>query len=113
MSNVQAYLRLDYDPNEALTQIAARVNALRSDLPENALDPVVTLSVGQQTAAMYMSFYSDVLESNQITDYLVRVVEPQLATIPGVQQAAIMGGRTFAMRIWLRSEERREGKVCE
>src|SRR5690554_4491523 len=101
MSNVQAYLRLDYDPNEALTQIAARVNALRSDLPENALDPVVTLSVGQQTAAMYMSFYSDVLEANQITDYLVRVVEPQLATIPGVQQAAIMGGRTFAMRIWL------------
>lgn len=101
MSNVQAYLRLDYDPNEALTQIAARVNALRSDLPENALDPVVTLSVGQQTAAMYMSFYSDVLEANQITDYLVRVVEPQLATIPGVQQAAILGGRTFAMRIWL------------
>src|SRR5690625_6545518 len=76
MSNVQAYLRLDSDPNDALTQIAARVHALRSDLPADALDPVVTLSVGQQTAAMYMSFYSDVLESNQITNYLVRVVEP-------------------------------------
>ncbi|MDQ2077769.1 efflux RND transporter permease subunit [Marinimicrobium sp. ABcell2] len=101
VSNVQAYLRLDYDPNEALTQIAARVNALRSDLPENALDPVVTLSVGQQTAAMYLSFYSDVLDANQITDYLVRVIEPQLATIPGVQSASILGGRTFAMRIWL------------
>jgi multidrug efflux pump len=52
VSTVQAYLRLDYDPNEALTQIAAQVNALRSDLPENAEDTVVTLEVGQQVAAM-------------------------------------------------------------
>ncbi len=104
MSMVQAYLRLDYDPNEALTQIAAQVNAVRSDLPENAMDPVVTLAVGQQTAAMYLSFYSDLLDNNQITDYLVRAVEPQLATIPGVQSADILGARTFAMRLWLDPE---------
>ncbi|WP_439510822.1 efflux RND transporter permease subunit [Marinimicrobium koreense] len=104
MSTVQAYLRLDYDPNEALTQIAAQVNALRSDLPEEAEDPVVNLAVGQTTAAMYLSFYSDLLNNNQITDYLVRVVEPQLATIPGVQRAQILGARTFAMRIWLDPE---------
>ena len=104
MSMVQAYLRLDYDPNEALTQIAAKVNALRSDLPENAMDPVVNLAVGQQVAAMYLSFFSDLLDSNQITDYVTRVVEPQLATIPGVQNAEIMGARTFAMRIWLDPE---------
>ncbi|WP_341937164.1 efflux RND transporter permease subunit [Marinimicrobium sp. C2-29] len=104
MSTVQAYLRLDYDPNEALTQIAAQVNALRSDLPENAEDPVVSLAVGEDTAAMYLSFYSDLLNNNQITDYLVRVVEPQLATIPGVQRAQILGARTFAMRLWLDPE---------
>ncbi len=101
MSMVQAYLRLDYDPNEALTQIAAKVNALRSDLPENAMDPVVNLEVGQQVAAMYLSFFSELLDNNQITDYVTRVVEPQLATIPGVQSAEILGARTFAMRIWL------------
>src|SRR5690606_15840921 len=100
----QAYLRLDYDPNEALTQIAAKVNALRSDLPENAMDPVVNLEVGQQVAAMYLSFFSEVLNNNEITDYVTRVVEPQLATIPGVQSAEILGARTFAMRIWLDSE---------
>ncbi|UZJ45458.1 efflux RND transporter permease subunit [Marinimicrobium sp. C6131] len=104
VSTVQAYLRLDYDPNEALTQIAAQVNALRSDLPEEAEDPVVTLAVGQSTAAMYLSFYSELLNNNQITDYLVRVVEPQLSTIPGVQRAQILGARTFAMRIWLDPE---------
>ncbi|WP_111641786.1 efflux RND transporter permease subunit [Marinimicrobium alkaliphilum] len=104
ISSVQAYLRLDYDPNEALTQIAAQVNALRSDLPQNAEDPVVQLDVGQQVAAMYLSFFSEVLDNNQITDYLVRVIEPQLATIPGVQRADILGGRTFAMRMWLDPE---------
>ncbi|SNY46284.1 multidrug efflux pump [Arsukibacterium tuosuense] len=100
-STVEAFLRLDYDPNEALTQIAAQVNKVRSELPENARDPVISLKVGQDTAAMYLSFYSEVLGNNQITDYLVRVIEPQLATIPGVQRAEILGARTFAMRIWL------------
>jgi multidrug efflux pump len=100
-STVEAYLRLYYNPNEALTQIAAKVNKIRSELPENARDPVISLKVGQDTAAMYLSFYSDVLGNNQITDYIVRVIEPQLATIPGVQRADILGARTFAMRIWL------------
>lgn len=100
-STIQAYLRLDYEPNEALTQIAAQVNKIRSELPENARDPVISLKMGQNVAAMYLSFYSEVLGNNQITDYLVRVIEPQLATIPGVQRAEILGARTFAMRIWL------------
>ncbi|CUS49144.1 MAG: RND-type HAE1 family hydrophoe/amphiphile export system permease component [Idiomarinaceae bacterium HL-53] len=103
VSTIQAFLRLDYDPNDALTQIAAQVNKMRSDLPENAEEPVVTLNIGQDVAAMYLSFYSDILDGNQITDYLVRVVEPKLATISGVQRAQILGGETFAMRIWLDS----------
>ncbi|MGY5686550.1 efflux RND transporter permease subunit [Vibrio cincinnatiensis] len=102
-STIEAYLRLDYDPNEALTQIAAQVNKVRSELPENAREPVVTLQVGESVAAMYLAFYSEVLGDNQITDYLVRVVEPQLSTLPGGQRAEILGARTFAMRIWLDS----------
>lgn len=104
ISTITAYLRLDYDPNDALTQIAAQVNKLRSELPEDAQDPVVSLSVGADVAAMYLSFYSEILDANQITDYLVRVVEPQLSTIAGVQRAEILGAQTFAMRIWLDSE---------
>jgi multidrug efflux pump len=103
-SVIQAYLRLDHDPNEALTQIAAQVNKVRGDLPSEAEDPVVALSVGESIAAMYLSFYSERLENNQITDYLTRVVEPELSTIAGVQRAEILGGETFAMRIWLDSE---------
>lgn len=104
VSTITAYLRLNYDANDALTQIAAQVNKMRSELPEEAQDPVVSLSVGADVAAMYLSFYSEILDANQITDYLVRVVEPQLATIAGVQRAEILGAQTFAMRIWLDSE---------
>lgn len=104
VSSIQVYLRLDYDPNEALTQIAAKVNKMRRNLPTGSEDPVVELSVGDTTAAMYLSFYSDILDNNQITDYLVRVVEPKLATVPGVQRARILGDRTFAMRIWMKPD---------
>jgi uncharacterized protein involved in tolerance to divalent cations len=101
ISVIQAHLRLDHDPNEALTQIAAQVNKVRGDLPAEAEDPVVELSVGESIAAMYLSFFSDRLANNQITDYLTRVVEPELSTIAGVQRAEILGGETFAMRLWL------------
>ena len=104
LSRVQAFLRLDADPNAALTEIAAKVNKLRGELPVEAEDPVVELSQGDSTAAMYMSYYSDRLSDSQITDYLVRVVEPKLSTLPGVQRAQILGDRTFAVRVWLDPE---------
>ncbi|MEY1660740.1 efflux RND transporter permease subunit [Isoalcanivorax beigongshangi] len=104
VSVIEAYLRLDAEPNAVLTQVAAKVNKLRSTLPSEAEDPVVDLEQGDTTAAMYMAFYSDILDNNQTTDYLTRVVEPRLSTVAGVQRAEILGGRTFAMRIWLQPE---------
>lgn len=104
VSSINAFLRLDADPNEVLTQIASKVDAVRSDLPEGSEEPAIVLAVGETTAAMYLSFFSDVLDNNQITDYLVRVVQPKLSTVPGVQSADVLGGRTFAMRIWLDPE---------
>jgi multidrug efflux pump len=104
VSTIQAYIRLDADANEALTQIAAKVNKLRGQLPVESEDPVIDLQQGQQIAAMYVSFASERLDNNQITDYLTRVVEPRLATIEGVQRADILGAGTFAMRVWLKPD---------
>ncbi|MGH8458387.1 MAG: efflux RND transporter permease subunit, partial [Nevskiales bacterium] len=67
-------------------------------------DPIIEVAEGAGTSAMYMSFYSKVLDKSQITDYLTRVVEPQLSSIPGVEKADIMGARTYAMRIWLKPD---------
>ncbi len=104
ISTIQAYIRLDHDANEALTQVAAKVNKLRSQLPAESEDPVIDLQQGQQIAAMYVSFASDQLDNNQITDYLMRAVEPRIATIPGVQRADILGAGTFAMRVWMKPD---------
>ncbi len=101
VSSINAFLRLDADPNEVLTQVSSKVDAVRSDLPAGSEEPTIVLAVGQTTAAMYLSFFSEVLDNNQITDYLTRVVQPKLATISGVQRAQVLGDRTFAMRIWL------------
>ena len=70
-------------------------------LPREAQDPIVTRQTGDTTALMYMSFNSKVMTASQITDYLTRVVQPRLQTIDGVANAQILGGQTFAMRIWL------------
>lgn len=103
-SSIQAYIRLGADPNEALTQIVAKVNKMRSELPQESEDPTVELAVGEDIASMYLSFSSDILNNNQITDYIVREIQPKLATIPGVQRARVLGDRTFAMRAWLKAE---------
>jgi len=104
VSTIQAYIRLDQDPNEALTQISAKINKLRGQLPQESEDPVIDLQQGQQIAAMYVSFASERLNNNQITDYLTRVIQPRLVTVPGVQRAEILGAGSFAMRVWLKPD---------
>lgn len=100
-SNIQVNLRLNYDSNKALSDINTKVNAVLNQLPTGSQLPVITISVGQTIDAMYMGFYSKVLATNQISDYLTRVVQPKFQAIDGVQIAEILGNRQFAMRVWL------------
>jgi multidrug efflux pump len=105
LSTITVRLKLNYDPNKALAEISSKVNQVRNDLPPEAQVPVINIeSADSQFAAAYLSFTSDILEANQITDYLVRVVQPRLSALDGVQRADILGGRTFAMRIWMKPD---------
>ena len=106
LSTITVHLRLNFDTNAALTQIQAKIAQVRNDLPPEAEAPVIEVeSKDSEFAAMYLSFYSEDLDQNQITDYLTRVVQPRLSSIPGVQRADILGGRVFAMRIWLKPDK--------
>jgi multidrug efflux pump len=106
LSTINVRLRLNYDTNDALTQIQAKVAQVRNDLPPEAEAPIIEVeNADTQFAAMYLSFSSPDLDQNQITDYLIRVVQPKLSSVSGVQRADILGGRTFAMRIWLKPEQ--------
>ena len=105
LSTITARLQLDHDATEALAEIGSKVDQVRGDLPPSAEVPMINIEpADSQFASAYLSFSSEVLEQNQITDYLVRVIQPRLSAVDGVQRADILGGRTFAMRLWLHPE---------
>ena len=104
-SLITARLKLNYDANKALSDISSKVDAIRRDLPPDAEIPVISIQAADsQFASAYLSFTSDILQPNEVTDYLVRLVQPRLTAVGGVQKADILGGRTFAMRIWMKPE---------
>src|SRR5215471_16194907 len=102
LSTVNVRLKLNFPASNALADITARVNQVRADLPPEAQVPSISIQPSDaQIAAMYLTFGSNILEDNQVTDYLLRIVQPRLSAIPGVQRADILGGRAFAVRAWL------------
>src|SRR5215471_1764440 len=100
-STIQVYIKLNFDPNQALTEVLAKTNSVKYLIPKESNDPIVTKTTGQTTAVMYLGFSSDELSGSAISDYLTRVVQPVLSTVDGVASADILGGQTFAMRVWL------------
>jgi multidrug efflux pump len=105
VSTIRVRLELNFDATRALAEISSKVDQVRRDLPPEAEVPVINIeSADSQFASAYLSFTSDILQQNEITEYLVRVVQPRLTAIQGVQRADILGARTFAMRVWLKPE---------
>ncbi len=105
LSTINVRLKLNYDPIKALSEISSKVDQVRNDLPAEAQVPSINVeSADSQFASAYLSFTAKGLHQNEITDYLVRIVQPRLSALEGVQRADILGGRTFAMRIWLNPE---------
>ncbi len=101
VSVITAGLRLNFDSDKALTEISTKVNAVLNQIPPDAQRPVLTVAIGQTIDAMYIGFYSEILPTNKITDYMIRVVQPKLQAVEGVQTAEILGGKQFALRAWL------------
>ena len=101
MSSITVQMKLNTDPNAALADILAKVNSVRSQLPKETQDPTITLSTGGNTGVLYLGFTSKTLNSSQITDYIERVVKPQLFTVNGVSKVDMYGGVPFALRVWL------------
>jgi multidrug efflux pump len=100
-STITVNLRQNYDTSKAAAEINIKVNSVLNQLPSGALQPAITVKVGQTTDAMYLGFSSKDLQPNQITDYIQRVVQPRLQAIPGVQTAELLGAQYFSLRAWL------------
>ena len=105
ISTISVRLKINYDATKALAEISSKVDQVRADLPPEAEVPIINIeSADSKFASAYLSFTSDVLKQNEITDYLTRAVQPRLSALAGVQRADILGARTFAMRIWLKPD---------
>lgn len=105
VSTIKVTLKLNYDGKRALAEISTKVDQVRGDLPPEAEVPVLSIETADsQIGAAYLSFRSDILKANEVTDYLTRIVQPRLSAVPGVQRADILGAQNFAMRIWLKPD---------
>jgi multidrug efflux pump len=100
-SVITANLILNFDPDKAITEITAKINSVLNQLPAGVQQPTLTVAIGQSLDALIIGFASDDLSPNQITDYLVRNVQPRLQAVPGVQTAELLGPQYFALRAWL------------
>ncbi|CAA7611719.1 Uncharacterized transporter HI_0895 [Magnetospirillum sp. LM-5] len=105
VSEVKATVRLNEDPDAAMTEVMSKTNEVRSLLPRGINDPVIKKETGQTFASAYLAFSSDRLSQEQITDYVNRVIQPKLASVPGVANPAVYGGQKFSMRVWLDPEK--------
>jgi multidrug efflux pump len=101
VSIISIYARIGADSDRMFTELLAKASEVKNQLPPNAEDPVLSKKAADSSALMYVSFYSDELNNPQITDYLSRVIQPKLATLPGMAEAEILGNQVFAMRLWL------------
>jgi multidrug efflux pump len=102
VSTVTVHLKLNHNSTAALAEVTARLQQVRSELPSEAEPPVVEVQRADRPyASFYLSFSSSKRDIPAITDWLARTLQPQLATMPGVQRVSFEGARQLAMRVWI------------
>ena len=101
VSTVEVHMKLGVDADVALTEVSTKVSSIRGELPAETEDPIIAKLAAEGFALAYYSFYSETLSDVEITDYLLRTIQPALSTVNGVAQAEILGGKTYSMRVWM------------
>ena len=97
-SNITVHMRLGENSTDVLNEVIAKVNEARGELPRDIEDPVISSAAGTD-AMMYLGFYSTQMSAYQVTDFLLRSVQPELSTLPGVGKAEVYS-RKLAWRHW-------------
>ena len=101
VSMVEVHMKLGVDADVALTEVSTKVSSIRGELPAETEDPIIAKQAAEGFALAYYSFFSETLSDVEITDYLLRTIQPALSTVNGVGQAEILGGKTYSMRVWM------------
>lgn len=102
VSTVTVHLKLNHNSTAALAEVTARLQQVRSELPPDAEPPSIEVQRADRPyASFYLSFSSTQRTVPDVTDWLLRTLQPQLATLSGVQRVTFEGERQIAMRIWI------------
>lgn len=103
-STITAHMKLNTDPNATTASILSKINSVSYKLPKESEAPTIDISTGSTTDLVYISFFSDKLNSSELNDYITRVVQPQFYTVSGVAKVNLYGGIDFGMRVWLKPD---------
>lgn len=101
LSTITLTIKLNFDPQIAFTDVMSKVQQTLNQLPKESQQPIILKKSDSSTALMYISLDSQEMTPQQITDYAIRVVQPQLQTVDGVAKAEILGGAIYSMRVFL------------
>ncbi len=101
VSMIEVFLDLGYDANVAMAEMLSKINEVQGRLPQDITDPVIAKATVGGDAIMYIAYQSTTMNETQITDYLRRVVQAKMAEVPGLSRALLLGGKEYAMRIFL------------
>lgn len=100
-SDITINLTLNADVNSALEDVNSDLSSVLRKLPDGIDDPIVRKVDPDNIPAIMVGFSSSSRTPEAVTDYITRVIIPQITTISGVGSADTMGNRTYAMRIRL------------
>ena len=102
-SQISIQFKLGYDLNAAMADVSNAVSSAQSVLPSGIITPVIAKQDPSARPVIYLAFSSlhGAYNSQALTDYITRVVKPQIESQPGVSSAQIYGAGQYAMRIWL------------
>ncbi len=101
-SQVQVVVKLNYDPGRAMTDVLTKVQQVKTQLPREANDPIITKSNSADPVIFIMFMSPDGAYSGpEITEFLTRNVQPIVAGVEGVAEIGLIGASNLAMRLWL------------
>ena len=102
-ASIQIFFKQGVDPDIAAVNVQNRVARASPLLPSEVTRSGVVTQKQQTSALMYLSFYSENknLDDVFLQNYMNINIVPAIKRINGVGDANVMGGKNYAMRIWL------------
>jgi multidrug efflux pump len=92
---------LNRNVDEAANDVRDRVSRVRSTLPREIDDPVISKVDANAQAIVWLALSSDRHSGLELTDVADRVLKERIQRLPGVGSVIIAGARRYAMRVWL------------